>query len=153
MQVLQAGYLAGDDEDGKLEWQSKVNSVAVLLPPPGAMTSSRPSSRAHGPQCLWCQDRRPVAAGGKAALPGRARAGLRQPDRRLRQVEQAQNNAQTAAQVTLRQQQDKVAAATGLLVASGKAIASAKEAERLEQRLILTRDADAAPTLDATAAA
>ncbi|BAR72264.1 Methyl-accepting chemotaxis protein [Methylobacterium aquaticum] len=71
----------------------------------------------------------------------------------LRQIEQAQNNAQTAAQVTLRTQQDRVASATGLLTASGKAITAAKEAQVLEQRLILARDAAAAKDLDTTAAA
>ncbi|WP_203157365.1 methyl-accepting chemotaxis protein [Methylobacterium aquaticum] len=154
MQVLQAGYLAGDDEDGKLEWQSKVNSVAVLLRRLGAMTSVETVEPAlTALNAYGAKIDEPVAAGGKAALRDELAPVFGSLIVGLRQVEQAQNNAQTAAQVTLRQQQDKVAAATGLLVASGKAIASAKEAERLEQRLILTRDADAAPTLDATAAA
>ncbi|KMO43129.1 hypothetical protein VQ02_00915 [Methylobacterium variabile] len=69
----------------------------------------------------------------------------------LRQVEQAQNNAQTAAQVTLRQQQDRVASGVKLLSASTQAVAAAKEAQMQEQRLILTGDADAAQALDMAA--
>ncbi|AWN52700.1 methyl-accepting chemotaxis protein [Methylobacterium sp. 17Sr1-1] len=154
MQVLQVGYLAGDGDDGKLEIQSKVNSVAVLLRRLGAMTSPdavEPALKALDAYHAKLDE--PMGPGGKAErteelapLFGGLIVGLRQ-------IEQAQNNAQTAAQVTLRQQQDKVASGTSLLVASGKAITAAKEAERLEQRLILARDAGAAKALDETAAA
>ncbi|WP_053081582.1 methyl-accepting chemotaxis protein [Methylobacterium aquaticum] len=154
MQVLQVGYLSGEGDDGALELQSKINSVAVLLRRVGAMTSLD----AVAPALTALEGYRakldmPIGPGGKAErsedlapLFGGLIVGLRQ-------VEQAQNNAQTAAQVTLREQQDKVASATSLLIASGKAISAAKEAQMLEQRVILTRDADAAKALDATAAA
>ncbi|MGF3025845.1 methyl-accepting chemotaxis protein [Methylobacterium aquaticum] len=154
MQVLQVGYLSGEGDDGALELQSKINSVAVLLRRVGAMTSLD----AVAPALTALEEYRakldmPIGPGGKAErsedlapLFGGLIVGLRQ-------VEQAQNNAQTAAQVTLREQQDKVASATSLLIASGKAISAAKEAQMLEQRVILTRDADAAKALDATAAA
>ncbi|GJD60428.1 methyl-accepting chemotaxis protein [Methylobacterium frigidaeris] len=153
MQVLQVGFLAADGDDGKLEMQSKVNSVAVLLRRLGAMTSLEtiePALTALEEYRVKIEE--PIGPGGKAGrgeelapLFGSLIVGLRQ-------VEQAQNNAQTAAQVTLRQQQDRVASGTSLLVASGKAINAAKEAQILEQRLILAGDADAAPALDATAA-
>ncbi len=154
MQVLQVGYLAGTGDDGNLELQSKVNSVAVLLRRLGAMTSVETVEPAlTALNAYGAKIDEPVAADGKAALGDELAPLFGSLIVGLRQIEQAQNNAQSAAQVTLRQQQDKVASATGLLVASGKAISAAKEAERLEQRLILARDAGAAATLDATAAA
>ncbi|OAS25470.1 methyl-accepting chemotaxis protein [Methylobacterium platani] len=152
MQVLQVGFLAGDGEDGKLEIQSKVNSVAVLLRRLGAMTSIETVQPAlTALEAYQAKVEEPFGAGGKAErgeelapLFGGLIVGLRQ-------IEQAQNNAQTAAQVTLRQQQDKVSSGTGLLIASGKAISAAKEAQMQEQRLILARDAEAAQAVDAAA--
>ncbi|TGD97367.1 methyl-accepting chemotaxis protein [Methylobacterium nonmethylotrophicum] len=152
MQVLQVSFLAGNGDDGRLEMQSKVNSVAVLLRRLGAMTSLE----AVEPALTALEAYRdkldePMGPGGRAErqeelapLFGGLIVGLRQ-------IEQAQNNAQTAAQVSLRQQQDRVASGTSLLIASGKAIAAAKEAQMQEQRLILAREADAAQALDAAA--
>ncbi len=125
MQVLQVGYLAGDGDDGNLELQSKVNSVAVLLRRLGAMTSVETVEPAlTALNAYGAKIDQPVAAGGKAALGDDLAPLFGSLIVGLRQIEQAQNNAQTAAQVTLRQQQDKVASATSLLVASGKAISA-----------------------------
>ncbi|WP_288588429.1 HAMP domain-containing methyl-accepting chemotaxis protein [uncultured Methylobacterium sp.] len=154
MQVLQVGLLSGEGDDGALELQSKVNSVAVLLRRLGAMTSTE----AVEPAVVALDEYKakiesPMGPGGKAERAEELAPLFGSLIVGLRQIEQAQNNAQTAAQVTLRTQQDRVASATGLLTASGKAITAAMEAQVLEQRLILARDAAAAKDLDTTAAA
>ncbi|MGE7416391.1 HAMP domain-containing protein, partial [Methylobacterium tarhaniae] len=153
MQVLQVASLSGESDEGRMELESKENSVAVLIRRLGAMTSTEAVEPAQAAlEAYRAKLDEPLGPGGKAErrdelapLFGNLIVGLRQ-------IEQAQNNAQTAAQVTLRQQQDRVASGTSLLTASGRAITAAKEAQMLEQRLILARDAEAAPILDATAA-
>ncbi|WP_279358768.1 methyl-accepting chemotaxis protein [Methylobacterium indicum] len=154
LQALQVGVLTGDNDDGRMEMEAKANSVSVLIRRLAAMTSMEAVEPARvALEAYRARLDAPVTPAEREARQEELRPMFGALIIGLGQVEQAQNNAQTAAQVTLRQQQDRVASGTSLLVASGKAITAAKEAQALEQRLILARDAEAAKALDATAAA